>query len=147
MTKQSFFTKYRKESLNFFINSLIIFIYLFIRKLIQRVVTYDSKWSNCFVQEKDQSKIRNRVSEAQLQFATDEDTLGPDPLARRYDFSKNPLDYAQEQKLLIERFRKRLMTEYVKDGDSWGLRADSQHTDEGDQHDVQLDRRCPYQPR
>lgn len=69
--------------------------------------------------EKDQSKILNRVSEAQLQFATDEDTLGPDPLARRYDFSKNPLDYAQEQKLLIERFRKRLMTEYVKDGDSW----------------------------
>ncbi len=40
--------------------------------------------------EKDQSKILNRVSVAQLQFTTDEDILGPDPLARRYDVSKNP---------------------------------------------------------
>ncbi|MEM7476531.1 MAG: zinc-dependent metalloprotease, partial [Planctomycetota bacterium] len=44
---------------------------------------------------------------------------GPDPLARRYDFSKNPLEYAKEQERLIERFRKRLMTDYVQDGDSW----------------------------
>lgn len=69
--------------------------------------------------EKDPSKILDRVSEPELQFATDEDTLGPDPLARRYDFSKNPIEYAEEQRLLIERFRKKLMTDYVKDGDSW----------------------------
>ncbi len=69
--------------------------------------------------EKDFDKILSRVSEPELQFATDEDTSGPDPLARRYDFSKNPIDYAREQALLIERFRKKLMTNYVKDGDSW----------------------------
>ncbi|MEO8270729.1 MAG: zinc-dependent metalloprotease, partial [Aureliella sp.] len=69
--------------------------------------------------EKDLSKILSRVSEPELQFATDEDTTGPDPLARRYDFSADPLSFAQEQALLIERFRKKLMTDYVKDGDSW----------------------------
>lgn len=69
--------------------------------------------------DKDPSKKLSRVSEPALQFATDEDTSGPDPLARRYDFSADPLDYANEQALLIERFRKRLMNEYVKDGESW----------------------------
>lgn len=69
--------------------------------------------------DKDFEKILDRVSEPELQFATDEDTSGPDPLARRYDFSKDPLDYAVEQSRLIERFREKLMTDYVKDGDSW----------------------------
>jgi hypothetical protein len=69
--------------------------------------------------EKDLKPILARVSEPELQFATDEDTSGPDPLARRYDFSENPLDYAREQSVLIERFRKRLISDYVKDGDSW----------------------------
>ena len=69
--------------------------------------------------EKDLSKILSRVSEPELTFATDEDTSGPDPLARRYDFAADPLDYAKEQRILIERFRKKLMTDYVKDGDSW----------------------------
>ncbi len=69
--------------------------------------------------EKGLDKILSRVSEPELQFATDEDTEGPDPLARRYDFAANPLDYAREQARLIERFRKKLMTDYVKDGDSW----------------------------
>lgn len=69
--------------------------------------------------EKDLKPILARVSEPELTFATDEDTIGPDPLARRYDFSENPLDYAKEQSVLIERFRKRLLTDYVKDGDGW----------------------------
>lgn len=69
--------------------------------------------------DKNPEKILDRVSEPELQFATDEDTSGPDPLARRYDFSKDPLDYANEQRVLIERFRKKLMSDYVKDGDSW----------------------------
>jgi hypothetical protein len=69
--------------------------------------------------EKDLSKILARVSEPELQFATDEDTTGPDPLARRYDFGSDPLNYAKEQARLVERFRKKLMTDYVKDGDSW----------------------------
>ena len=69
--------------------------------------------------EKDLKPILARVSEPELAFATDEDTIGPDPLARRYDFSENPLDFANEQIVLVERFRKKLLTDYVKDGDSW----------------------------
>jgi hypothetical protein len=69
--------------------------------------------------DKDLLPILARASEPELQFSTDEDTTGPDPLARRYDFSKNPLDFAKEQALLIERFRKKLMDNYVKKGDSW----------------------------
>ncbi len=69
--------------------------------------------------ESDLAPILKRVSEPELQFATDEDTDGPDPLARRYDFSKNPIEYVKEQSVLIERFRKKLMTDYVKAGDSW----------------------------
>jgi Met-zincin/Domain of unknown function (DUF5117) len=69
--------------------------------------------------EKDLAPILARASEPQLQYSTDEDTTGPDPLARRYDFSKNPLDFAKEQAQLIERFRKKLMDDYVKKGDSW----------------------------
>ncbi len=45
--------------------------------------------------EKALDKILARVSEPELAYATDEDTSGPDPLARRYDFSKDPLDYAK----------------------------------------------------
>ena len=40
--------------------------------------------------EKDYAKVLKRVSEANLCYGTDEDTSGPDPLARRYDFSKKP---------------------------------------------------------
>ncbi len=69
--------------------------------------------------EKDLKKILARVSEPELQFATDEDTTGPDPLARRYDFGSDPINYAKEQARLVERFRKKLMTDYVKPGDSW----------------------------
>ncbi len=54
-----------------------------------------------------------------MPFATDEDTTGPDPLARRYDFGADPLAFAKDQVELIERFRKRLLTDYVKDGDAW----------------------------
>ncbi|MEM1061318.1 MAG: zinc-dependent metalloprotease, partial [Planctomycetota bacterium] len=60
-----------------------------------------------------------RVAEPELQFATDEDTTGPDPLARRYDFGSDPLAYAKEQIRLAEFHRARLLTSYVEDGESW----------------------------
>ncbi len=68
---------------------------------------------------KDLPEILKRCSEPELQYATDEDTTGPDPLARRYDFSKDPLDYAQEQMKLIKLYRERILDKFVKDGDSW----------------------------
>ena len=64
-------------------------------------------------------EILKRCVEPDLQFATDEDTSGPDPLARRYDFSKDPLDYCQEQVRLIKLYRGRILDKFVKDGDSW----------------------------
>lgn len=63
--------------------------------------------------------ILKRCSEPELQYATDEDTGGPDPLARRYDFAKDPLDYATEQMKLVKLYRERILDKFVKDGDSW----------------------------
>ncbi|APZ96832.1 zinc-dependent metalloprotease [Fuerstiella marisgermanici] len=67
----------------------------------------------------DTKKVLARVAEPELTFGTDEDTGGPDPLARRYDFSKNPLDYAENQMVLAKHHRDRLLTDFVEDGDSW----------------------------
>lgn len=64
-------------------------------------------------------EILKRCSERELQYATDEDTAGPDPLATRYDFSANPLDYATEQMKLVKLYRERLLEKFVKDGQSW----------------------------
>lgn len=64
-------------------------------------------------------EILKRVAEPELQYATDEDTGGADPLARRYDYSKDPLDYAENQVRLIKLYRERLLEKFVKNGDSW----------------------------
>ncbi len=52
-------------------------------------------------------------------YLTDEDTRGPDPLAKRYDFSKDPLTYAENQMRIVNKLRDDLLDEFVKDGDSW----------------------------
>jgi hypothetical protein len=64
-------------------------------------------------------KILSRVSEPGLQYATDEDTWGPDPLARRYDFAADPISYATNQMALAKTHRERLVNKFVKDGQSW----------------------------
>jgi hypothetical protein len=64
-------------------------------------------------------ELLKRCSEPELQYATDEDTSGPDPLARRYDFTKDPLDYCEEQMKLVKVYRDRILEKFVKDGDSW----------------------------
>lgn len=69
--------------------------------------------------DKDLKPILDRVAEPELRYGTDEDTGGPDPLARRYDFSRNPLDYAVEQIKLAAHHRERLLEKFVKDGESW----------------------------
>jgi hypothetical protein len=67
----------------------------------------------------DLKPILDRVAEPELVYATDEDTTGPDPLARRYDFSKNPLDYAHNQIRLLKKNREKILDKFVKDGQSW----------------------------
>lgn len=69
--------------------------------------------------EKDLKPILARCVEPEHQFATDQDTIGPDPLARRYDFSSNPLDYAKNQMKLAKHHRDRLIAKFVQDGESW----------------------------
>ena len=69
--------------------------------------------------EKDLKPILARVTEPELQYATDEDTGGPDPLARRYDYGKDPLNFAQEQIKLANHHRGLILEKFVKDGDSW----------------------------
>jgi hypothetical protein len=79
-------------------------------------------WAIQYGYEADEGKlpeILKRVSEPELTYATDEDTGGPDPLARRYDYSKNPLDYAENQMRLVKLYRDRLLEKFVKPGDSW----------------------------
>ena len=74
--------------------------------------------------DKNLKKILSRVAEPQLQFATDEDTIGPDPLARRYDFSKDPLDFATNQVSLARHHREKILDKFVQDGDSWSKARD-----------------------
>lgn len=64
-------------------------------------------------------EILKRVAEPELVYGTDEDTAGPDPLARRYDFSKDPLDFARSQVALAKHHRAQILDKFVKDGDAW----------------------------
>lgn len=67
----------------------------------------------------DPKKVLARVAEPEHAYLTDEDTGGPDPLARRYDFGKDPLTWAANQMEMVRAQRARLLDQYVKDGDSW----------------------------
>ncbi len=67
----------------------------------------------------DLKKILSRSAEPDLQYATDEDTMGPDPLARRYDFGADPLNYARKQMELAQFHRSRILDKFVKEGQSW----------------------------
>jgi Met-zincin/Domain of unknown function (DUF5117) len=67
----------------------------------------------------DPAKVLARVGEKGHAYLSDEDTGGPDPLARRYDFSKDPLDFAKAEMELVRQLRSALLDKYVKQGDSW----------------------------
>jgi hypothetical protein len=67
----------------------------------------------------DPAKVLKRVSDPDLTYATDEDTGGCDPLARRYDFASDPRDYAVSRTKLAKFLRDRILDKFVKDGESW----------------------------
>lgn len=69
--------------------------------------------------QEDPAKVLKRVSDPMLTYATDEDTGGPDPLARRYDFAADPRDYAVSRVKLAKFLRERILDKFVKDGESW----------------------------
>lgn len=67
----------------------------------------------------DPKEVAKRAAEPELQYGTDEDTWGPDPLARRYDFSAEPLDFAHSRMKLVKNLREKIVDKFVKDGQSW----------------------------
>lgn len=69
--------------------------------------------------EKSLPDLLKRSNEPELQYATDEDTSGPDPLARRYDFTAEPLDFAKSQIKHAELMREKILSDFVKDGEPW----------------------------
>jgi len=64
-------------------------------------------------------KVLKRVSDPLLAYATDEDTWGPDPRARRFDNGMNPLTYAESQIGLAQHLRSKILEDMVEDGESW----------------------------
>ena len=68
---------------------------------------------------KDLPEILKRVAEPELVFCTDEDTSGSDPLARRYDFGKDPLNFAKDQVQLATMHRENILEKFVEDGEPW----------------------------
>ncbi|QDT17543.1 zinc-dependent metalloprotease [Alienimonas californiensis] len=68
---------------------------------------------------KELPKLLAKSTEPELAFGTDEDTSGPDPFARRYDFGSDPLTYAKDQMELINDRRTKLLEAFVEDGDGW----------------------------
>lgn len=67
----------------------------------------------------DPTEVAKRAAEPQLQYLTDEDTWGPDPLARRYDFASDPLAFAESRMRLVHKQRANLLEKHVKEGQSW----------------------------
>lgn len=67
----------------------------------------------------DPKKVLEKVGDPKLVYLTDEDAGGPDPLARRYDWGADPLNYATDMVEMYTMQRERLLTDFVKDGDSW----------------------------
>ena len=80
---------------------------------------YDMKVIEFGYTDGDAEAVLDSVAAEGIPYATDYDTWGPDPLARRYDFSANPLDYANNQIRLIGYYRERLLDGFVDEGDSW----------------------------
>lgn len=67
----------------------------------------------------DVKEVLSKSNQAEHAYLTDEDTSGPDPLAKRYDFSKDPLTYAENQMRIVNKLRADLLEQFVDDGDSW----------------------------
>jgi hypothetical protein len=72
----------------------------------------------------DPEEVLKRVAEPELAYLTDDDTSGPDPLARRYDLTSDPLTYGDNQMRIVRHHRDRLLEKYVKEGQSWAKARD-----------------------
>lgn len=67
-------------------------------------------------------KIASRSGEANLQYATDEDTRGgvdPDPDSNRFDLGSDPLEYARARAALVQESIPGLVDRLTKDGEDY----------------------------
>ncbi len=71
--------------------------------------------------DKQRQEIVRKVASRELQYATDEDADGPDPLVARFDLGADPLAWAEERLRLVRRIREKLLDGAVRDGQSWHL--------------------------
>ena len=69
--------------------------------------------------DKDLTPILARVNEPELAYATDENTFGPDPTARRRDMGKNTIDFVEGEMRMIQDLRSKILDRAIEDGDSW----------------------------
>jgi len=69
--------------------------------------------------EKDLAPILERVNEQELQYLTDENTWGPDPLARRRDMGRDALDFVDSEMELAQELRDNILDRVVEEGESW----------------------------
>jgi hypothetical protein len=72
-----------------------------------------------YTSDTDLKPILARASEPELAYLTDEDTWGPDPQARRYDFGQDTLNWSKSRLRLAKFQRERILEKFVKDGESW----------------------------
>lgn len=68
----------------------------------------------------DREKVLSECSDPMHVYATDFDTAGTDPYARRYDFAADPLNFAKSRVRLAKHHRKDILEKFVEDGESWG---------------------------
>ncbi|MCA9285739.1 MAG: zinc-dependent metalloprotease [Phycisphaerales bacterium] len=65
--------------------------------------------------------MANESSKRELRFATDEDTIGPDPLVARWELGADPLDWSKARMALVATLRAKLLEDAVSDGQAWYL--------------------------
>ena len=68
----------------------------------------------------DPNEIFEEVSDPAHTYATDFDTSGTDPFARRYDFAADPINFAKSRMRLAKQERALILDKFVKDGETWG---------------------------
>ncbi|MBI3725965.1 zinc-dependent metalloprotease, partial [bacterium] len=70
-------------------------------------------------QENDLKAIASRVEENGLAYATDEDTVGPDPLVNRWDLGADPLEFADQRMKIASTLWKDLIDRVVEKGEGY----------------------------
>ena len=72
------------------------------------------------LEQKQADELLKKVADASLQFATDEDASGPDPLVNRFVLG-DPLEWANARIELVHTMREKLLEKSLDDGQSWHL--------------------------